>query len=326
MNAAITPHLPDYVSLYYVDYRDNLSENEDLLEETLRQNSLDPINFKLNEWWADGDTVRYYIDEIQKQLATQGVKLSDEDEDEIRNWLYEKDESTPVKDLLKNTGSVTMFYSLGLEVDGYSEPGFFAPSVRYSSVAQEAYKIRRILGIKKETKEAKLIESIVNNAHYGGELRIYFKVPIEDILSDTPEEDFKTIHFKGQCTIAVYHSSGSGDYEHFEIDKSFPFDRDNLFTSDADKYSIENCFGMCSDWLDNSSDPVFSYAPLKKRGKIKKSDNAARIAQEAEYKRVFDAGGCSKGDMDYNRHRDVYYDNNIPCGSHCPHCGTFWID
>ena len=42
--------------------------------------------------------------------------------------------------------------------------------------------------------------------------------------------------------------------------------------------------------------------------------------------RVYASGGCTAGDMNMLRHRDVYYINNYPCGNKCPHCGTFWID
>ena len=83
---------------------------------------------------------------------------------------------------------------------------------------------------------------------------------------------------------------------------------------------------MCSDWLDKQAAPTFSMKLPKRGRQIKESKNAARNAQDAEYKRIFKAGGCSAGDMDINRHRGVYYDNNFPCGNRCPHCGTFWID
>lgn len=127
--------------------------------------------------------------------------------------------------------------------------------------------------------------------------------------------------------MAVYDGTqGGGDFEYINIDKTFPFTRDNLYTSDADKYSLENCFGMCGDWLDKSASPIFSMKKPKRTSKLAKSKNAERMAREAEYNKVFKAGGCTFGDMDYKRHRDVYYDNNVPCGSHCPHCGTFWID
>ncbi len=324
MNTAIIPHLPTHVDLYYVDYNDSLSENSELLEEALRANSLDPIHEKTSEWWDGCDSTKSYIDDIRNKLEEVEIELSDDDKEEIRDWLYDNDKSTPTTDLLRNTGSINMFYSLGLEVGGWSEPGFMCQSFRSSSIAQEACDIRSVLGITKGTTEAERIDSILENASYGGELRVYFSIGLTDAISE--EEDFQQIHFKGQCTVAVYHSNGSGDFESIELDKSFPFTRDNLFTSTSDKYSLENCFGLSSDWLRDSADPTFSTEPLKSKRKIVKSENAARITQEAEYKRVFKAGGCSAGDMDYNRHRGVYYDNNIPCGSHCPHCNTFWID
>lgn len=33
---------------------------------------------------------------------------------------------------------------------------------------------------------------------------------------------------------------------------------------------------------------------------------------------------------DLDEHEDIQQkclqDNNFPCGNHCPHCGTFWVD
>lgn len=325
MNPQIQPYLPDYVSLYYVDYRDDLCEHNDLLQESLCSNSLNPINEKVWDWWdyPEGE----YLKEIRQKMERDDLdEVYEENEDEIRDWLNEHDTSTPVKDLLSNTGNISMFYSLGLEIDGWHSAFMCAPW-RAGSYAQDAYKIRRKLGIEKDTPEAKLIDSIVQNASGGGELRIYFADGLTCVLSNDPDDDFKQIHFKGKFAVALYNASeGSGDFEYITIDRTFPFTRDNLYTSESDKYSLENCFGMCRDWLDKSSTPIFSMEKSKRVSKIEKSKNAERMAREAEYNKVFKAGGCTFGDMDYRRHRDVYYDNNVPCGSHCPYCGTFWID
>lgn len=254
-------------------------------------------------------------------------ELFEDNEDEIRDWLCENDKSTPVEDLLSNTSEISMFYSLGLELDGWSAPAFMCNPYRTSSYAQDAYKVRRVLGIAKGTPEAELIDSIVKNASGGGELRIYFDNELSAVLSDNPEEDFKQIHFKGEVAVAVYNAcEGSGDFEYITIDKSFPFQRANLFTSLSEKHNLESCFGMCSDWLRKSQAPVFSMNPPAKQLKLKVSKSAARINQDAEYDKVFKAGGCTFGDMDYRRHRDVTYINDYPCGNKCPHCGTFWID
>lgn len=325
MNAQVQPYLPSYVNLYFVDYRDNLDDQKELLQESLSANSLNPIYEKVYDWWdyPEGE----YLREIRKKMEENGAdELYEENEEEIRDWLSANDTSTPVKDLIKNTGSISMFYSLGLELDGWSS-GFMCNPRRDTTYAQDAYKVRRVLGIAKGTKEAELIDRIVQQAYGGGELRIYFANNLSAVLSDNPEEDFKQIHFKGRFAVAIYNAGeGSGDFEYLNIDKSFPFKRSNLYTSESEKYSLENCFGMCGDWLDKQAAPTFTMSEPKRGQKIKESKTAARNAQDAEYKRIYQAGGCSAGDMDPNRHRDVYYDNNFPCGNSCPHCGTFWID
>lgn len=325
MNTQIQPYLPSYVSLYFVDYRDDLSNSKELLQESLSTNSLQPIHEKVWEWWdyPEGE----YLKEIrQKMEHDDAEELYEENEEDIRDWLSANDTSTPVKDLLSNTGEISMFYSLGLEVDGWHS-AFMCNPWRDGSYAMNAYRIRQKLGVKKGTPEATKIDSIVQNASGGGELRLYFSDELTSVLSADPENDFKQIHFKGEVAVALYNAGeGSGDFEYLKIDKSFPFVRENLYTSESDKYSLENCFGMCSDWLDKSDSPALSMDKPKKPQTLAKSKNADRIAQEIELNRVFKAGGCTTGDMDYKRHRGVYYDNNVPCGSRCPHCGTFWID
>lgn len=325
MNPQIQPYLPNYVNLYFVDYRDDLCQHKELLQESLVANSLDSIQEKVWDWWdyPEGE----YMNEIRQKMDDDGItELYEENEDYIRDWLSENDTSTPVEDLLRNTGAISMFYSLGLELDGW-QSGFMCNPWRDGSYAQDAYKIRRVLGIAKGTSEAEKIDSIVRNASGGGELRIYFSNELTDVLSNEPEKDFKQIHFKGEFAVALYNAGeGSGDFEYITLDKTFPFQRSNLYTSESEKYHLENCFGMCSDWLDKHATPTFKMEASKRVMKIKVSKNAARNFQDAEYKRIFKAGGCSAGDMDCTRHRDVYYDNNFPCGSRCPHCKTFWID
>ena len=45
------PYIPTYVDMYYVDYRDDLSEQTDLLQMCVDENSLFPISDKLDDWW-----------------------------------------------------------------------------------------------------------------------------------------------------------------------------------------------------------------------------------------------------------------------------------
>lgn len=331
MDKRIEKYMPKYVSLYYVDYDSNLDNSMDVLQKCLSENCLFPLSEHVLDWWDNPE--EYYMDEIKKEMQKDGAEeLFDEYFDEIRDYLYEHDDSTPVDDLLRNTSRISCYYSLGVEVDGWHS-AFMCTPWRGESEAKAAYKIRRRLGIEKGTPNAEKIDSIVANASYGGELRIYFNGDIPSLISGDEycnaedKKEFRQIRFNGKVALALYNpSEGSGDFEYIEIDKTFPFLRDNLIISESDRYSLEDCFGMCGDWLDKCVQPFLTIEPMKKKGAIKKSKMGDVIKREKELDAVFKAGGCTAGDMNMKRHRDVYYDNRVPCGSHCPHCGTFWID
>ena len=43
----------------------------------------------------------------------------EEREDEIRKLIYDRDDSDPAKDLIRNSSVTNFFYSLGVEISGY---------------------------------------------------------------------------------------------------------------------------------------------------------------------------------------------------------------
>ena len=47
-----TDYVPHSVSLYYVDYRENLDSHDDLQEQCIRRNSLGPLEEQILEWYA----------------------------------------------------------------------------------------------------------------------------------------------------------------------------------------------------------------------------------------------------------------------------------
>lgn len=337
MDERIKKYLPTYVSLYYVDYHYDLSERHHagLLQKCIEKNSLQPLSEVVFDWWnyPEGE----YLEEIKKAMGNDDLEeLYEMNEEEIRDWLYENDKSTPVEDLLRNTGGITFFYSLGMEVDGWHSGGFFCNPYRGESEAMAAYRVARKLGIRKGTKDYERIEELVSEAGGGGELRIYFETSVDELISGAEEnrlywtnedgkKDFKSMCFKGDVKIAIYNpGEGSGWETTIYLDKTFPFKRENLFVSETEKWDLESVFGMCGDWLRNKDAPAMLYKSC--RSTMRESKTAERNKREAELTKVFRAGGCTFGDMDMDRHRDVHYVNEIPCGSHCPHCGTFWID
>ena len=162
-------------------------------------------------------------------------------------------------------------------------------------------------------------------AAYGGELRIYFNAMFNDLVSGDSGQDFKTIRFYGNVVVAIADSRiGSGDHTMLPIDITLPFNRDNLFVDSQVHYSYaDEVCGMVHDWCDSTKWET-GMKPIKKR--LSKSRMAEHQRQEAEYTETFRRGGCTAGDINISRHRDVYYTNDYPCGHKCPHCGTFWVD
>ena len=319
-------YLPKIVNLYFVDYDDNLDGKHELLQKCIESNNLYPLNDVVYDFWSYPEG--RCLAEIQHKMDEDD--LWDEyhkHEDEIKDYLYEHDESTPVEDLLSNTTYPKFFYSFGIDLDHGWHEAFMANPWQNKSCAQSAYRIRQALGIKKGTPEADAILELCENSTYGGELRIYFEASVMDMLAgdkwSEEKPDWKTIHFKGKCAVAVWdNTNGSGDYVKIDIDKEFPFIRENLQISDvAEKYDIDSVCGLCGDWLDDCAKPEFSYK--KKSGKAKISE---AVKQEREFQRIFDAGGCSPCDNNSSRHRGVYYRNEIPCGLVCPNCGKVWYD
>ncbi|MGN1218643.1 MAG: hypothetical protein ACI4TD_11840, partial [Phocaeicola sp.] len=47
----VREYAPDYVNLYYVDYRDDLDNNIDLLDQALQNNSLQCVEEQVYDWW-----------------------------------------------------------------------------------------------------------------------------------------------------------------------------------------------------------------------------------------------------------------------------------
>lgn len=317
----VREYAPDYVNLYYVDYRDDLEYHIELLDQALQNNSLQCIEEQVYDWWDYPEGP--YLNEIENKMRGDGLDgIYDDLEELFKEYLWDHDKSNPTEELLGNTGKLSCFYSLGVEVDDMFSGG--------ESFARACYRLRRALGIQKDTPEAKLIESIYHNCTYGGELRIYFMANLEDLIEghkyDTDTEDWKTIEFDGYVYVALLHSYyGSCDMERMQIHCKLPFKRDNLHISGVEKWSIEHICGMYSDWCSDSVEPKFEYKKAKRKT-IRTSSVNGELKREAEYNKTFKAGGCTYGDMDMRRHRDIHYINSYPCGHKCPHCGTFWID
>lgn len=175
------------------------------------------------------------------------------------------------------------------------------------------------------------IEMMIRQASYGGQLVIYFRESIDCLIGDYDEngKQFEptTIKFTSPVIAIIDTSGGSGDdcwLEGHEV--SMPLVRNNLFVCKCVKYSYtyEVC-GMVSDWCD-STVVHWSEKPLKTKSTIEPSNLNDAMERQAALDQIYKAGGCTSGDMNITRHRDVKYINDFPCGNKCTKCGTFWVD
>lgn len=316
-------HIPQSVSLYFVDYRDSLDDHEDLQEQCIRKNSLYPLDEESFEWYSEQlyENTRSEMLEIKKSMEKAGLGSEyDEHEDEIRDMLYDRNDTYPAEGLIKNTSSTNMFYSLGLEIEEYQ----YGQCHRRQSETYWCNRIRQVLGLKKGEYDDRILEMLAA-ASYGGELRIYFNAMFNELVSDDSGQDFKTIRFYGDVVVAIADSrEGSGDHTTLPIDITLPFNRENLFIDSQVHYSYaDEICGMVHDWCDSTK---WETSMKTVKMKLSKSRMAEHQRQETEYAETFRKGGCTTGDMNFSRHRDVYYTNDYPCGHRCPHCGTFWVD
>lgn len=336
---------PSYPTLRFVDYRDNLDYKMDEVAEAVRINDFQNLEIDIIDNWETCETEEIYWDEFKKSLLkshdSEIDEMSDDEFEEaldsnelferFREWLWDNDDSGDViKQLMDKTDNPGCFYDLNVEFSG--EP-WCMPKEEIVGDMKEIAKTLHLDWHDKKVRDT-LYELRVN-ATYGGSLRIYFNAPIWDLVSEgehgskygkseKDDTDYRSIIFNGTYMIGIIDPyNGSGMVEDMKLDLQLEFNRSNLRISKQTKYSYEEIFGAYSDY--EVSDVTFSYAETE--NKVEVNDTlTAYEKREAEYNKTFKAGGCTYGDEDMRRHRNVYYENGFPAGWHCPHCGMFWID
>ncbi len=315
--------VPPSVSLYYVDHREDLDEHEDLQEQCIRKNNLDAIREAVFDWYMEQErgNLTDTIDEIERKMSEDGrYEEFKEHAEEISDLIYERNDTNPTEDLIRHSTVTNLFYSLGVEIDGYNA----CSNTRGESETMACYRVRRALKLKKGHYDDEILE-LVQNASYGGELRIYFNAMFDKLLTGDSKADFRTIRFHGDVVVAIADSrNGSGYHIRLPLDITFPFRRDNLFVDSQVHYSYANeVCGMSNDWCDSTK---WETDMKPSKGSILTSKMTEHQLRETAYEKTFREGKCTFGDMNYKRHRNTFYINDFPCGNKCPHCGTFWID
>lgn len=263
------------------------------------------------------DINMFYIDELVDALFKNiimyfNLPKSIEDDKEFRAFFDQQYcVNTNIDDLIENTGNQTVFYDTGITTHGYGEHD--------SVYKSDLRRIKKKLGIT-TNKYNKDILQMIYQSSYGGKLVIYFYPRLIDLMN---KDNHASIRFTKMCIASINVDNGSGDHTFVIGDVILPFDRKRLFLDKAIhyNYTFQVC-GMDSSWCDSTE---WEYSDVVKR-KGRKSYIQERMEYDEKCDRVYASGGCTAGDMNMLRHRDVYYINDYPCGNKCPHCGTFWID
>ena len=325
----ITKLLPTCISLCYIDYRESLSGHIDSLQECLSENCWDKLYEELDDYLCESQQagLASYKSDLKQDLM---FKFNvDEDRayelvyetfgDEIDDFLVQKDSSDAIRDLLKNTRKFSFFIDTGLEIE-YG-------SWRWTGSEQTGWlkKVKRRLNMESNRWDDD-IRRMLSGASYGGRLVVFFYGSVEDLITDEAGKDWKSVVFTNPVVAIINTDCGSGDHIYLTgYSFTAAFNRKNLFIDLYFKYNYTKAVcGMINDWCRDSI-VKFSFVSTRRR-KSAPSPLASNERQDRELTLIYRQGKCTSGDMDIKRHRDVYYINDFPCGSVCPHCGTFWID
>lgn len=325
LEAKIIKEIQDNQPTIYWDYNDSLSEDQINTILTKKDGIIDVEN---EIWEMNID----YICDLERETIKNALCQF---ENELRDKLYtDYEEYTDVVDiayddfmddlrdyvevdfdfdqLIKNTGDQVFFYDTGIYIGDYT-----------CSMKERLKDVKQGLKIKlKDKEDDNKLEQMILDAGYGGRLVIYFNKSISYFTYISKE--LNTIEFSDITIAIIDNSNGSGADTYLGTSLKLPFDLDNVFhcKSTSYSYTYEVC-GMYSDWCNTTNVKLLK---SKSKKSIEHSSLNEHMSQEAEYRKKYQAGGCTPGDMNYTRHRNTTYINNFPCGSKCLNCGTFWID
>ena len=107
--------LPKRTSLYYVDRNDSLDDQIEIIDKCIEGKSTEPLFCEINEWYQESPF--YAFEYLDKELASdicnkfdieegEADEILEEFQDEIRDHYYEVDDSSVLRDLVRNSSSI----------------------------------------------------------------------------------------------------------------------------------------------------------------------------------------------------------------------------
>mgnify|MGYP001566268606 CR=1 FL=1 len=305
---------PKGIDLVYIDYRDNF-EDMGKLQDILKTGEFDDL------WLVDSqyESINYVIGEYKKQNNIE--ELSDEETEEVKDWLFEHDTSNPLNDLLKNTRRKLCY----IETEDIAEQ--YSDKEDYQKQLKELKK-----KYAKTNEQKKEIDYVLREQFYGAPVSFYFYLSVLDIYNTIHDSKDKYIFISGAYFSTIDRVQGSnwlGDKGVFNI--AIP---KQTFVNN---FYLDSSKGNGYGWGEIAGQVESSYeeAEIGSGNKIKDSilinaETSETQKREQRLQAQWDkTHKCRAGDFDmnWNRHSGKKaYSNDYPCGNKCSNCGTFWID
>lgn len=317
-------HFPSSFYLYYVDYRDSI-EDPQLLQKSIQKNTDEYINdLFIDDFYGYDEAYKEIEDVIKTNYEDNYQEILDKYNDNIRDYIYNNDKSTPCQDLINNTSDFICLYDMEYEMESESW------SWNDEMIEEVIHNILEHLGLNNEEINDlkddftwKEMRNLVQNATYGGNLEIYFKASLDDLLTYV-DNNQEYIIFDNISLGVVNHNNGSGyvtDGLNFSIKKRF--NRNNLYVDKTLSYNWSHDIAGQNDYS-----TVYSIIHDPTNEVIKENKTSLQLfnEQQEKYDKIYNEGGCTYGDTKFSRHRNTVYINEYPCGTKCLSCNQFWID
>ena len=102
-------------TLAWVDYRDSFNDNYALIQKCLNENSPESLWESIDGWYSDSEweSIKGIIEKLKEECSLfhdfdeeEVVSFFEEHDDEIRNEIYARDDSTVLTDLIRHTDDI----------------------------------------------------------------------------------------------------------------------------------------------------------------------------------------------------------------------------
>ncbi len=309
---------------YYWDYNDELSKSQIskiFLNQEGFQDAINDLENEImdNNWDYEGSLRReslkscmdYFENDISEELDSERENWEQDFEDWFEDYVSV---DLNIKELIQKTSDQVFFFDTGLTFGGYGQ----SPA----EYRLERIEIKKLFKITDSRFDEK-IDDMILQASYGGQLVVYFTLSIDEFIDNAVKANM--IEFSNANIAIINTNNGSGgDCQLNKHKFTLPFNINNIFYENSVhyNYSFEVC-GMTSDWC---SDTCVKFLTIENAPEVAISKLNAVMEEELNFDKIFAQGKCSFSDIKFNRHRNIIYTNNFPCGHVCQDCGRFWVD